>query len=289
MSASNYVFDATPENFTDLVLGNSVRGPVMVNFWSAKAGPCLKLWPVLEKLVEEYAGRYLLINFNVDKYQEFARSELAITSVPTVKIFSNLQVVDAVYGAESENSFRVMINRHMPRPSDVVLKQIVDDYDQENSDSALAALKQLQQTDPDNPRIALVIIKLMFREGKYEALQKYVKALSLETRKNEEVIHLLTMSHFLIAARQAPDKVELERALSLAEDDLELNYQLSALHLVNDDYVPAMELLLKIIRLERNFRDDIALKGMVSILNIIGSQETIAREYRQKMMDAVSV
>ena len=50
MSEARYIIDATPENFAELVIGNSMRGPVMVNFWSAKAGPCIKLWPLLEKL-----------------------------------------------------------------------------------------------------------------------------------------------------------------------------------------------------------------------------------------------
>ena len=94
MSDSKHIIDATPESFAELVIGNSVRGPVMVNFWSAKAGPCIKLWPLLEKLAQEYSGKFLLINFNTDKYLAFAKNELAVTSVPTVKMYHHQQVVD---------------------------------------------------------------------------------------------------------------------------------------------------------------------------------------------------
>ena len=47
MSLSPYVFDATRENFDSLILGNSMRGLVLVNFWSPKAGPCMLLTPRL--------------------------------------------------------------------------------------------------------------------------------------------------------------------------------------------------------------------------------------------------
>ena len=60
----------------------------MVNYWSSKAGPCLKLWPVLEKLANEYTGKYLLINFNTDKYLGFSsdskRAQVLIIRVAAV-------------------------------------------------------------------------------------------------------------------------------------------------------------------------------------------------------------
>ena len=81
MSNSNFILDATAETFAEMVIGNSMRGPVMVNYWSAKAGPCLKLWPQLEKLANEYSGKFLLVNLNTDKYLQFSKTELGITSV----------------------------------------------------------------------------------------------------------------------------------------------------------------------------------------------------------------
>ena len=59
----------------------------MVNYWSAKADPCIKLWPLLEKLSRGYSDKFLLVNFNTDKFLDFARKELGVTSVPTVKLY----------------------------------------------------------------------------------------------------------------------------------------------------------------------------------------------------------
>jgi putative thioredoxin len=80
----------------------------------------------------------------------------------------------------------------------------------------------------------------------------------------------------------------LESRLLQAPRDLELRYQLSAAYLVNDRYQPAMDQLLEIIRLDRSFRDDVGVKGMVSILNIIAADTEQVKQYRQKMIDAMS-
>ena len=139
----------------------------MVNYWSAKAGPCLKLWPLLEKLANEYSGKFLLVNLNTDKYLQFSRTELGITSVPTIKMYYQQNVVDTIHGADSEKSFRDMIDKHLPRMSDSLVVDAVKMYQQENVEQAFDHLKKLQQTDYDNPRIPLTLIKLMFREKRF--------------------------------------------------------------------------------------------------------------------------
>lgn len=288
MSESKHIIDATPENFAELVIGNSVRGPVMVNFWSAKAGPCLKLWPLLEKLANEYSGKFLLINFNTDKYFSFAKNELAIASVPTVKMYHQQQVVDVIHGAESEKSFRALIDRHLPRASDPLVLDALKRYQQNDVDSALEQLKKLQQSDYDNPRIPLTLVKLMFREGRFEEMEDYVKTLPSALRKHEDIINLLAHAGFIRAARQVEDRASLADRVAASPEDVALRYQLSAVYLVEDSYTQAMDQLLEIIRRDRTFRDDIGVKGMVSILNLIADDAEQVRTYRNKMIDAMS-
>lgn len=86
MSSSPYVFDATAENFQTLVLENSDKGPVLVNYWSPHAGPCLMLMPRLVRLAGEFSGRFLLVMLNIDFLGRLARDH-GVTSIPTVKVF----------------------------------------------------------------------------------------------------------------------------------------------------------------------------------------------------------
>ena len=99
---SPYIHAANSDNFKSMVLDNSRKGPVLVNFWSRKAGPCLRLYPVLDKLVHQLKGRFLLVNIDVDNEFVVTR-EYGIKSVPTLKLFRNGVVVESKHGYQSES------------------------------------------------------------------------------------------------------------------------------------------------------------------------------------------
>jgi putative thioredoxin len=92
-ATSPYIIDGNRGNIQDAVVNNSHKGPVMVNYWTDKAGPCLRLWPVLEKLAGDYAGRFLLVKLNTGDEGALAR-EYGVTSVPTVKLLAIFAMLD---------------------------------------------------------------------------------------------------------------------------------------------------------------------------------------------------
>ena len=288
MAENRHIVDATPENFAELVLGNSMRGPVMVNFWSARAGPCIKLWPLLEKLVNEYSGRFLLVNFNTDKYRDFARRELAVASVPTVKMYYQQQVMDVIHGAESETGFRNMIERHLPRPSDPLLVDAVKQYEAQSVDAALKQLRDLHKADRDNPRIPLTLVKLLFREGRLDEMLDFISTLPTASQRNEDMIRLSTHAQLIRAADTDDTLASLQQAVAESPDAVTPKYHLAARYLVNDRLTECMDLFLDIIRLDRSFKDDIAVKGMVAVLGMLGDDNPALKNYRQKMLDAMS-
>ena len=261
----------------------------MVNYWSAKAGPCLKLWPLLEKLANEYSGKFLLVNLNTDKYLQFSRTELGITSVPTIKMYYQQNVVDTIHGADSEKSFRDMIDKHLPRMSDSLVVDAVKMYQQENVEQAFDHLKKLQQTDYDNPRIPLTLIKLMFREKRFSDVIDYIRALPKKLRESDEIINLQTYAKFIIAANDAPNKESLIEDLNKDNAQIKKHYQLAAFYLIEDKLVECMDQLLEIIRLDRKYEDDIGVKGIVSILNMIDNNPDLVKKYRKKMIHAMSI
>jgi len=286
--ASNYIFDSTPENFNELVLGNSSQGPVMVNYWSSNAGPCIKLWPTLEALANEYAGRFLLVNVNTDKYKSFAQNELGVVSVPTLQIFHQQQVVDVMHGAESEASIRNLLSRHLPRSSDSLLIESVKMYNDKKPEQAIEELKKLQQSDPENPRIANSIIKLLFRESHFEEMEQYIQCQSAAVKNHEETISLLTHSMLIRAAQQVTD-IDLLNAQILADNkNLDLLYQLVAMDALNDHLTDALDQLLEMLKIDASYKNNLAAKTMVLLLNNLGSDTHETKQYRAKMIDAIS-
>jgi putative thioredoxin len=51
---------ATVENFmTDVVEASNTK-PVLVDFWAPWCGPCRTLMPLLDRIADDYGGRFIL-------------------------------------------------------------------------------------------------------------------------------------------------------------------------------------------------------------------------------------
>jgi putative thioredoxin len=279
MADSAFIFEATPDNFTQLVLDNSAKGPVLVNYWAPWAGPCLKLWPVLDQLARHYAGRFLLVNINTDKHKTLAR-DYGINSLPTLKMYRHGKVVDEVHGAESEQSLRAFIDKHIARPSDRLLALALGRYQQGDTAAALALLAEAALDDPDNARLPLTQAKLLLREQRHADVQALIDALPKASQDQAEFANLYAHAGFLAAAGDAPAAEQLQARIAQDGGDLIARYQLSALALLNDAYEPALEQLLEIVRRDRGFMNDIGRRGMTAIFALLGREHELSQRYR---------
>lgn len=98
----------TDANFQDEVLDSTE--PVLVDFWAPWCGPCRMLMPTVEQLANEYAGKVKVGKVNTDDNQGTAAS-YGITSIPTVMLFKNGQLVDKVVGAPPKQHFINMLDK----------------------------------------------------------------------------------------------------------------------------------------------------------------------------------
>jgi len=107
-----YKIDVTDESFDENVIEQSNKVPVVVDFWASWCGPCMMLKPVLEKIAEEYHGKFVLAKLNVEENQEKA-GEYGVMSIPSIKMFKNGEIVDEFVGAMPESAIKEWLNNNL--------------------------------------------------------------------------------------------------------------------------------------------------------------------------------
>jgi putative thioredoxin len=286
MALSPYVFDASADNFNRLVLENSHKGPVLVHFWTPKAGPCFILMPRLVKLAAEYGGKFLLVMLNTDELPELAR-RFSVNSVPTVKFFWRGEVAHTIHGADPDSSFREVLDRFIAGDANRAHALGVAAWHSGNIQQARMLLANAAMAEPDNLAIPRDLAKLLWAEGEAEQALKLLDSLPPEARLEPEIARLYAHLNLAETARHAPTLGEIDARLALQADDLAAHYQRAAVLLANDDFEAAMRELLFITRTDRSYRHDIGRTSMLALFDLLGNAHPLTRQFRQALSESL--
>ena len=283
MAQSPYIVTVTAANFEAVVIDGSFDRPVLVDFWADWCAPCKGLMPVLAKLADAYAGKFILAKVNTEEEQALA-AHVGIRNLPTVQLFKSGQVVDQFMGALPEGQVREFLDRHLPQPGDGLLAQAQDLMAAGDLKRAAVMLEQAQAQDPANARVALAQVQLTAAQGDLTGAAALLERLPIELAQDPEVAALRGQLRFAQALVGAPTPADLTRRLAADPNDSEAAYLLAAHRVLAGDFEGALEGLLALLKRDRTYGDDAARKGMVAVFDLLGGQGELVTRFRARMM-----
>jgi putative thioredoxin len=272
------IHEDTVANFQALVLANSQQGPVLVNFWSKKAGPCLRQYPILDKLIHHYAGRLLLINIDTEQEVRVSK-DYGITSVPVLKLFRHEQVVETLHGFQSEAELSKVLDRYVTRESDLTLAKAIKLYSENKRIETYDMIANAIVADQENPRLPLTVCKLLKYEERYAEALKLINALPGEIRQNTEIVQFHDHLSFYVEVDPARDMQTLLAQIISAPAASDIKQQLIAHYVMQQQYESALQLLVNIMDNDAGYNDNYAQKAMLRIFNIIGREHPLVVQY----------
>lgn len=277
---SPWVLDATPDNFTALVQGNSMKGLVLVHFWTPKAGPCMILMPRLVRLATEYAGRFLLVMADTDVLSRQARS-LGVTSVPTVKFFLHGQVVHTIHGAEPDSTFHEALGRFLATEQDGQRMAALALHQRGDTAAAIESLARIAVEHPEDLAVTTDLAKLLTLAGRPDEALDLLAALPPTARQSPGIAPLLAHLELIAAARQGPQDAAARLAADAADHEARLT--LAARALFDDQPEVALEHLLALASTAPDFREDLGRRAMLALFGMLGSEHALTRQYRSAL------
>jgi len=277
--------DVSEATFATEVIERSRQVPVLVDFWAPWCGPCRNLKPVLEKLADQYQGRFHLAKVNSDENQRLS-AEYGVRSIPNVKAFVDGQLVDEFLGAQPESAVREFIDGLLPSPAELLRRQAVALLERGDAETALSVLDEAVAKEAHNDAVHADRAQVLLALGRAEEAKTAVGQLGPLAADDPRIAAIVARVAFAQPGGSGQEDA-LQARVAADAGDLDARLELARLQVGAQRYEPALEQLLEIIRRDRKWNGEAGRKTMLSVFDLLGAQHPLVTKYRRLLASAL--
>jgi putative thioredoxin len=278
---TDYIANINQANASALLIEESHKRPIVVDFWADWCEPCKVLMPLLEKIAKEYDGAFLLAKVNADEQPEIAQ-QLGVRSLPTVMVIQGGQPVDGFAGAQSESFVRGMLEKYLPKPWDGLLQQGQEAMARGEFAEALTPLRQAWTDSGQQHNIVLAYAHALIESLRLDEAEAILDGVRMADQ-DADYEQLRAQLEIKREAAKSPEIEALEQQLQADPDNLDLRYQLGVQYTNSGQYRDAMEQLLAILRKDLGHGDGATKRMLLDTIASLGKGDPLAAEYQRKL------
>ena len=276
---NEYIVDINESNAQQYLIEESMKRPVVVDFWAEWCEPCKSLEPVLKKLADEYAGQFLLAKVNADEQQMIAQ-QLGVRSLPTVMVIKEGQPVDGFAGAQPETQVREMLEKYLPKPWDALLEQGRQLVAEGKASEALPLLRQAREDSLNRHDITLAYAGALIECNRLDEAEAVLGEVRMADQ-DPDWEQLVAQAKLKREAAKSPEIEALEQKVADNPDDLDARHQLAVQYGNAGMHAEALSTLFAI--LEQDKEHDGTRKALLDMIASLGKGDPLAAEYQRKL------
>ena len=276
------IIDVNADTFMTDVIEASKEKPIIVDFWAPWCEPCKQMTPLLENAVKDQGKKLTLAKIDIDQNQDIA-AQLRIQSIPTVYTFFEGKVADGFQGLKTNSEILEFVKKsvNLSGPGEEVealLSSSQKKIEERNWTEALETAQKILQIDPENQIGFGTLIRSMIGLNKFNEVKEIIDALAVEIKNSKPVLDALSSLEPSEKAFKAKENTKVLKE-NLKKDPENLNYLLDmAIALFGNNEIEAsFDLLLKSIKIDREWKDQAARKQLLEFFSSAGfeADETI--------------
>ena len=280
-SHSANIIDVDETNAQAVLIEESQHRLVMVDFWADWCAPCKSLMPILEKMANEYNGQLLLARINADQ-QPGISAQFGVRSLPTVVLMKDGQPIDGFTGAQPETAIRALLEKHLPKPWDILLQQALGLMEEEKFSEAITVLRQAHEQSTQRADIGIYLARTYLELNRIPEAESVLSTIKL-VDQNSDYEQLKAQIQLKQQAAKSPEITALEQQLEQDPSNLDVSYQLAIQYSQGNHHREALELLYAILQKDRQFHQGAAKQSMLDMLASLGKGDPLAVEFQRKV------
>ena len=278
---SDFIVNIDESNAAQLLIDESHKRPVVVDFWADWCEPCKVLMPMLEKIANEYQGAFLLAKVNADEQQAIAQ-QFGVRSLPTVMVIQAGQPVDGFAGAQPEAQVRQLLEKYLPKPWDALLQQAQEAIAAGDFTQALPPLRQAWDDSSQRHDITLTYAHALIECMRLDEAETVLATVRMADQ-DDAYKQLQAQLEIKREAAKTPEIEALEQQLAANPEDLDVRHQLAVQYTNAGQYREAMEYFVGILRQDLDHGDGATKKLLLDTIATLGKGDPLAAEYQRKL------